>query len=81
MVKVHFFSGLRALAGGEESIEVEAKNVGQVLSGVAKAFPHLEETLEENVSVSVDGRIIVNSLIEPVGEDSEVWLLQRLRGG
>ena len=28
-----------------------------------------------------DGRIIVNSLVEPVPEGAEVWLMQRLRGG
>ena len=81
MVRVHFWSGLRSLAGGQESVDVEAGNVGQVLAAVAREFPHLEDYLEENVSVSVDGRIIVNSLVEPVPEGAEVWLMQRLRGG
>ena len=81
MVEVHFWSGLRRLTDGRASIEVEGKNVGQILAGVAKEFPHLEEFLDEKVSVSVNGRIIVDSLVEPVPEGAEVWLMQRLRGG
>lgn len=81
MVKVHFWSGLRKLTEGRDHVEVTGKNVGQILAGVAKEFPHLEEFLEESVSVSVNGRIIVDSLVEPVPEGAEVWLMQRLRGG
>ena len=81
MVKVNFWSGLRSKTEGRAFVEVEGKNVGQILNGVAKEFPHLEEFLEENVSVSVDGRIIVDSLVEPVPEGVDVWLMQRLRGG
>ena len=81
MVEVKFWSGLRALTDGRTSIEVEAKNVGQLIDAVADEFPDLREFLEENVSVSIDGRIVANSLVEPVPEGAEVWLMQRLRGG
>ena len=80
-VEVHFWSGLRALTDGRASIEVEARNVGDVIDGVAREFPDLKEFLEENVSVAVDGRIIADSLVEPVPEGAEVWLMQRLKGG
>ena len=81
MVEVNFWSGLRSLTGGCKSIDVDARNVGDVLRGVAKQFPELEEFLEENVSVVVDGRVIADSLVEPVPEGAEVWLMQRLKGG
>ena len=81
MVEVNFWSGLRRLTGGLAKIDVEAKNVGQVIDAVAREFPELEDFLEENVSVVVDGRIIVHSLTEPVPEGAEVWLMQRLKGG
>ncbi|MCP5088461.1 MAG: MoaD/ThiS family protein [Rhodobacteraceae bacterium] len=81
MVEVNLWSGLRAFADGKDKVEIEAKTVGEVLLGLVKAYPGLEPTIEAGVSVAVDGRIIANSLTEPVSEDSEVFLMQRLKGG
>lgn len=81
MVRVHFWSGMRKMTDDRAYVEVEGKNVGRVLAGVAREFPHLEDFLDESVSVSVNGRIIVDSLVEPVPEGAEVWLMQRLKGG
>ena len=81
MVEVNLWSGLRAQAGGHETVEVEAKTVGEVLSALIEAYPALKPRIDAGVSVAVDGRIIVNSLTEPVSPNSEVFLLQKLRGG
>jgi sulfur-carrier protein len=81
VVKVNLWSGLRALADGNETVEVEAATVGEVLNGLVAAYPGLADAIEAGVSVAVDGRIITNSLSEPVGADSEVYLMQRLKGG
>jgi sulfur-carrier protein len=81
VVKVNLWSGLRALADGNRSVEVEAATVGEVLNGLVAAYPGLADAIEAGVSVAVDGRIITNSLSEPVGADSEVYLMQRLKGG
>ncbi len=81
MVEVNFWGGLRVLTDGSDKIEVEAKTVFEVLKGVEKKFPALANYLENQVSVVVDGRIIVSSLNEPVAKDSEVWLIKRLTGG
>ena len=81
MVEVHLWSGLRAFAGGQGSVEIEAKNVGEVLSGLVAAHPGLADAIEAGVSVAVDGRVIVNTMNEPVTPKSEVYLMQRLRGG
>ena len=80
-VKVHLWSGLRALADGRDVIEVEAGNVGEMLSALVTACPGLADTVEAGVSVSVDGRVIVSDLTEPLQPDSEIYLMQRLRGG
>lgn len=81
MVEVNLWSGLRALADGHETVEVDARSVGEVLSGLIRAYPALEEPIDAGVSVAVDGRIIASALDEPVRPDSEVFLMQRLRGG
>jgi molybdopterin converting factor small subunit len=81
MVEVTLWSGLRDFADGQTTVEIEAKNVGEVLSGLVAAYPGLEPTIEAGVSVAVDGKIIASSLTEPVHPDSEVYLLQQLKGG
>lgn len=81
MVEVHLWSGLRAQAGDREVVEVEASTVGEVLSGLVAAHPELQEVIDAGVSVAVDGRIIASGLTEPVSDDSEVYLMQRLKGG
>ena len=81
MVEVNLWSGLRALADGKDKVEVEATTVGEILSGLVAAHPGLADAIEAGVSVAVDGRIIVNTMNEPVKPDSEVYLMQRLKGG
>lgn len=81
LVRVHLWSGLRAVADGHESVEVKASTVGEVLTGLVTAYPGLEDAIEAGVSVSVDGRIITSGLMETVRPDSEVFLMQRLKGG
>ena len=81
MVEVNLWAGLRRFTDGKATVEVEAKNVGEILRGISYKYPELREIIEAGVSVSVDGRIIASGLTEPVQEDSEVFLLQQLKGG
>ena len=81
MAEVHLWSGLRALADGQEMVTVEGSTVGQVLDGLVAAHPGLEPALKRGVSVAVDGAIVPNSRTHPVKPDSEVFLLQKLAGG
>lgn len=81
MVEVHLWSGLRSFADGQTIVEVEAKNVGEVLKGLVEAHPSLEPVIEAGVSVAVDGLIIASDLTAPVKPESEVYLLQQLKGG
>ena len=81
MVEVNLWSGLRAFTDGADKVEVQANTVGEVLEGVAAAYPGLADILEDTVSVVVNGEIVVDSLNEPVPEGAEVWIMKRLRGG
>lgn len=81
MPEVHLWSGLRALAGGREVVEVEGRTVGELLDALVAAYPALKEPIEAGVSVAVDGRVIASALNESVRPDSEIYLMQRLRGG
>jgi len=81
MVEVNLWSGLRALADGHETVEVDGSTVGEVLTGLAAAYPGLKDAIDAGVSMAVDGRIIASGLTEPIKPDSEVYLLQQLKGG
>ena len=81
MVEVNLWLGLRDLADGNDKVEVDAKNIGELLEGLVAQYPSLEPVIEAGVSVAVDGRLIFNDLTEPIGPDSEVYLLQQLKGG
>lgn len=80
-VTVHLWAGLRSLADGQDVVQVQAGTIGQMLTALAALHPGLEDYLEDNVSVSVDGRIMATDLTHPLNEDSEIYLMQRLRGG
>ena len=81
MPDVHLWSGLRAMADGNEMVTVEASTVGEVLTALVAAHPGLKDAIDAGVSVAVDGRIIASALNEPVRPDSEVYLMQRIKGG
>ncbi|MEJ6709162.1 MAG: MoaD/ThiS family protein [Amylibacter sp.] len=81
MVEVNLWSGLRAFADGKDVVEVDAKNVGEVLRGLVELHPGLEDVIEAGVSVAVDGKVIASGLMEEVKPDSEVYLMQQLKGG
>ena len=55
--------------------------MGDVLRGLVKLYPGLEGPIEAGVSVAVDGKIIANDLTTPVTPESEIYLMQKLRGG
>ncbi len=81
MVEVNLWSGLRRFADGADKVEVRGKTVGELLDNIVAKHPGMAPVIKAGVSVSVDGQIIPASRHEPVQEDSEVFLLQRLKGG
>ncbi|WP_120631929.1 MoaD/ThiS family protein [Ruegeria sp. EL01] len=81
MVEVHLWSGLRSLTGGLEVVEVKAATTGELLRELVRVHPQLQGPIDAGVSVAIDGRVIASGLTEPIPEGSEVYLMQRLRGG
>ena len=62
-------------------VEVRAATVGDVLRELPIVHPALAAPIAAGVSVAVDGRIIAQSLVDPVAETSEIFILQRIKGG
>lgn len=81
MPKVHLWASLRRFAEGQEVVEVDAATVGQMMDALEKAHPGLGPAIKAGLSVAVDGEVIANNRAAPVKPESEVFLLQRLKGG
>ncbi|WP_306004525.1 MoaD/ThiS family protein [Aquicoccus porphyridii] len=81
MVAVRLWGSLAELADGQQTVEIEAANLRQLLDGLARAYPALKPQLERGVSVSIDGKIYNDTWATPISEESEVVLLNRLVGG
>lgn len=81
LVQVHLWSGLRALADGQDIVALRASTIGQMLDALVSEYPALEDAVEAGVSVSIDGKIYAQNLTEPVSEANEIYLLQRIKGG
>ena len=81
MAKVHLWASLRRFADGQEVVEVQAATVGQMLDALERAHPGLGPAIKAGLSVAVDGEVIANNRAASVAAQSEVYLLQRLKGG
>ena len=83
MVKVHLWAGLRALTGGQDVIEVEAHNVLGLYRALVAAYPALGPVINDGdgVSISIDGVLIPDAGLEKISKTSEIYLLQRNKGG
>ncbi len=87
MPRVFIPSLLRKYTGGQESIVVPGRTVGEVVRNLDQQFPgfrnHVVEgdDLKSSLAVSVDGDIGVGGLLEPVRESSEIHFVPAIGGG
>ena len=80
-VTVGLFGALREHADGAHEVQVEAGNIAQLLNALGRGYPGMAPQLERGVSVSIDGRIYTESLLEKIGPENEIMLLPRVAGG
>lgn len=80
MVTINLWSGLRRLADGQETVEVEAGTVAQALQALVAAHPRLGPVVDAGVSVLVGGEAVVNRHAS-LPKDAELFLLQQMKGG
>ena len=78
---------LLPMTGGTKQVELEARNVRQVIEGLEEKFPGLKDRLVEdgeiraNVAVAIDGEVARMGLLEKVQENSEVHFVPAIGGG
>jgi sulfur-carrier protein len=71
----------RAYCGDIREVEVNAATIGQLIRELDARFPGLGRQIDESMAVAIDGEIFQDSLIDPIGEDSEVYLIPKIAGG
>lgn len=81
MVQVKLGGTYKTYTGGRTSFDVEAKNVREVLQGLAELCPDLKPVLDQGVTVAIDGQIYRNAWFQAVKPDSDIYILPRMAGG
>lgn len=80
MARVKFSSELQAFTGETETI-VEARVYRDVVGELLQRYPDLKQSEIADMAVAIDGVIIVDPMLEAIGEDSEVHFLHFVAGG
>jgi molybdopterin synthase sulfur carrier subunit len=81
MARVVLIGNLAQLTGGVAEFQLSATSVKQLFEQLAELHPALGRHLDDGVAVAIDGQIYQDSLLEPIGADSEVFVLPQIAGG
>ena len=81
MVEVTLWGSVGTAAGGQQKVEVEAKDIRELLRKLGERYPGLEPLIDNGIAVSIDGTIYRDDWEQPIPEDAEVGLLVRIAGG
>jgi len=72
---------MKPYADGQDSVEISARTIGELLRKLVEAYPGLAPIAAEGIAVSIDEVLYQNSHNQPIPEGSEIYLLPRLKGG
>jgi molybdopterin synthase sulfur carrier subunit len=78
---------LQSLTSGTKRVEMEARNVRQVIERLEEMFPGIKDRLVEdgeirpNLAIAIDGDVAIMGMLEKVGENSEVHFVPAIGGG
>ena len=81
MARVVLIGNLAQVTGGVAEFHLSATSVKQLFQQLSELHPSLARHLEDGVAVAIDGQIYQDSLLEPIGADSEVFVLPQIAGG
>ena len=81
MARVVFTRNLRQFTRGESELEVDVRNVRQLLRLLGERYPELKPHLEQSLAVAIDGEIFQDAWLEPIPPQSEVYIIPQIVGG
>ena len=80
MARVVLSGHLKDLAG-ESEVQLEARDVRQLLRALGERYPALAPHLADGYAIAIDGEIFQDAWFAPIRPDSEVHLVPAIRGG
>jgi len=78
---------LQKLTEGTKKVEMEARNINQVIERLEELYPGIKDRLvedgeiRENLAIAIDGDVAIMGMLEKVGENSEVHFVPAIGGG
>ena len=81
VARVVLIGNLAQLTGGVAEFNLPASSVKQLYQQLTELHPELGPHLQDGVAVAIDGQIYQETLLEPIGPDSEVFILPQIAGG
>ena len=80
MARIFLSGELRRIAGGEESLEIDARSVRDLVDALEERFPGMRARID-GMAVAIDGEILPDAFLEAVEPESEIHFLPPVRGG
>jgi molybdopterin synthase sulfur carrier subunit len=81
VVEVKLWGALAAAAGGVDKVDIEAKDIRELLRKLAERYPGVERYLPQGIAVSINGVIYRDNWSKELPQDAQIFLLPRLAGG
>lgn len=87
-VTVHIPAHWRDRSGGRATVEVEGRNLREVLNSLDAACPGMKALITDEtgdvrgeIAVAINSEVTESSLLEPVPPDAEIFLIPAIGGG
>ncbi len=87
MAKIFIPTMLQSLTAGTKQVDLEARNVRQVIERLDEMYPGIKDRLVEDgeirpaLAIALDGDVAIMGMLEKVGENSEVHFVPAIGGG
>ena len=81
MANVYLWAGASRFIEHDNPLNINGKTVAELFKNLLIRYPNLENIFNEGVSCAVDDKLIFNSSVEVVSENSEVYIFQKISGG
>jgi hypothetical protein len=87
MAMVWIPATLRHLSADRETVELEGKNLRQIIAALDHQFPGIKDrlcagdSLRPGIAAAIDGQVANLGLLQPVAANSEVHFVLAVAGG
>lgn len=81
MVEVKLWGALSAATGGNDRLEIEARDIRELFRKLREEYPGVEPYMKQGISVAIDGVLYRDNWAKELPSEGEVFLLPRMAGG